>query len=171
VSTADWESLEARITGDWDRTDSTLEFAEPSEEYTAIDGSVMFVPYSRVHLKKCPTCGEMYINATYLKEHTARDHAAPTKDPAPVSRPTTRREQAPVSAPHPAYVRPASAPAPVDAANVRPLRPDPGEAEVPMRPEPDSTPPARVACVPRRTGRPRSKPRQGKLRTGRKQSC
>jgi hypothetical protein len=137
---------------DWPGGDDIVEYADPADEYAAIDASVFFAPYNRVHLKTCGTCGETYINATYLSEHQARDH------PASKGRPVQERPARPASAPpapvHPAF-RPESAPASVDAAKVRPLRPE-AEPERPMRPEPDSTPPARV---PRRRGGPRSKPK------------
>jgi hypothetical protein len=142
---------------DWPPGEDNIEYADPASEYAAIDASVFFAPYNRVHLKKCPECGDTYINATYLKEHTARDHAA--KNTAKNSASATPGQRSLVtareSATHPAYVRPASVPAPADAATVRPLRPE-AEAEVPMRPEPDSTPPARI---PRRRGGPRSEPK------------
>jgi hypothetical protein len=154
----------------WDE----VEFADPREEYNAIDASVFFAPYNRVHLKTCPTCQEQYINAAYLREHQARDHASSAAENTAPGRPASGTvQERPKSASvrpasvHPAFVRPAFAPAPVDVAKVHPLRPE-TEPETELRPVADRTPPARV---PRRRGMPRSRPRQGKLRTGRKQSC
>jgi hypothetical protein len=140
---------------DWPEGDDQVEYADPADEYAAIDASTFFVPYNRVHLKTCPTCGDTYINAAYLKEHITIEH--PARD---AKRTHPAREPAPKS-------RPASVPAPADAAKVRPLRSETegasgaSGASRSMRPEPESVPPARVPNNRgRRRGAPRSKPKR-----------
>jgi hypothetical protein len=121
------------------------------------ESGLLFIPAHQVRIRRCPVCQDDYLSAR-LAEHIAQEHQE-QKRPVQERPKSASVHPASASAPaHPAYVRPASVPVPVDTAKVRPLRPE-AEAEGvsrSMRPEPDSTPPARV---PRRRGGPRSKPK------------
>lgn len=122
-----WPELEARITGDWDTTDSSLAFADPRESYAVIDSGMLFVPYDLVGIVRCKTCGDQYANRAFLQAHEARDHshAAASAGPARANR-------------FGEVLPPDGVPAPVSADKVRPLRPE-SESERPMRPKPDTT--------------------------------
>lgn len=81
MSRSDWAEWEARLTGDWDQTDSSLEIAEPDEQYSAVDSGVLFVPAALVRIVRCKVCGVEYVNRVFLDDHLAKEH--PPSAPRP----------------------------------------------------------------------------------------
>jgi hypothetical protein len=106
-------------------------------------------------------CSDDYANRAFLREHQATAHPGAAKNTAPGRSASGTVQERPTRPERPR--RPASVPAPVDAAKVRPLRPETESASRSLRPEPEAVPPARVPNPrARRRGAQRSKPRHGK---------
>jgi hypothetical protein len=109
--------------------DDNIEYSDPREEYAAVDVRLLFIPYSKVAIRKCDDCGESYVNKAFLHEHIRKAHPAPSRPerpsrpesiPSPVAPGRVRPEA------DPRYVRSEAAPAaPVPAATPVPVPRDP----------------------------------------------
>jgi hypothetical protein len=75
---------------EWDswgiETGEDFTVAEPGTEMAVVNQGVLFIPYHLVGIVRCEHCQDDFANRTFLREHQAAAHAAPT-DTTPGQRP------------------------------------------------------------------------------------